>query len=165
MKVNVAELLQILRNVTIFAGIPEENLRHISEQCDVVSFKSGEIIIKEDTPGKDIMVTLRGKVKIVLGMDRHPIEVVEFGPGNCLGEVSVIGILNHSASVVAVEDTDLMVISKQLLMGIFNEDKELFSIIILNIARELARRLHFTDSVLMEYGSKVRLAEKARLPQ
>ncbi len=154
MKMSSDDLLPILRKVTIFAGLPERNLVEISQRCEVVSFRAGEIIIREETPGRDILITLRGRVKIVLGINDQPIEVIEFGPGNCLGEVSVIGILNHSASVIALEDCDLLVLSKQLLMDVFNQDKELFSILILNIARELARRLHYTDSILLEYGKR-----------
>jgi CRP-like cAMP-binding protein len=152
MNVDSEQILPFLRNVTIFAGLPDENLRQISSKCRIARFNANDVIIRENTPGKDIMITLRGRVRVVLGLDKEPLDVVEFGPGNCIGEVSVIGILNHSASVIAVEETDMLVVSKQLLMDIFKEDKELFSVLILNIARELARRLHFTDSILWEYG-------------
>jgi CRP-like cAMP-binding protein len=66
----------------------------------------------------------------------------------------VIGIQNHSASAVAKEDTELSVLTRTMLMDIYDRDKNTFSMLILNIARELARRLHHTDQVLLHYGKK-----------
>jgi CRP/FNR family transcriptional regulator, cyclic AMP receptor protein len=91
-------------------------------------------------------------VTIVLSLEDEPIEIMEFGPGSCIGEASVIGIQAHSASAVVIEDATLMVLSRQVLMNLFEEDKALFSLLILNIARELARRLSHTDEVLLHYG-------------
>jgi len=147
-----SSLLRVLRDVTIFGGVSERHLRWIADQCTFVTRTTGDVIIREKEPGTDIFIMLRGRVKIVLDLDKDPFEVVEFGPGSCLGEVSVIGILNHSASAVATEDCDLMVLSKRVLLEVVRRDKELFSLLILNIARELARRLHYTDAILLHYG-------------
>jgi len=51
-------------------------------------------------------------------------------------------------------DTKLIVLSRQTLLSIFNLDKEIFGILILNIAREACRRLHDTDEILLHYVCK-----------
>ena len=89
-------------------------------------------------------------------MEDEPIELMQCGPGSCIGEASVIGIQMHSASAVIVEDAVLMVLRRQILMQLFEDNKALFSLLILNIARELARRLHHTDEVLLHYGKEGR---------
>ena len=154
MKIDNELLLPILKNVTIFAGLSDDNLRQITNECQILEYAENATIIRENTPGKELLVILQGRVKIVLGIDSEPFDVAEFGPGNCLGEVSMIGILNHSASVIALEPTEILVISKQILMDTFKTDKELFSILVLNIARELARRLYRTDQVLLDQNRK-----------
>ena len=63
----------------------------------------------------------------------------------------MIGIQTHSVSTVAVEPTELMVLSRDDLMSIFESDKELFGILMMNIAREASRRLHQTDELLLHY--------------
>ena len=62
----------------------------------------------------------------------------------------MIGIQPHSASTLAVVDTDLLVLSKEALMEIFDNDKTLFGLLILNIAREASRRLHQADDLLLQ---------------
>jgi hypothetical protein len=42
-------------------------------------------------------------------------------------------------------------LSKKALMSIYESDKELFGILILNIAREVCGRLHSTDDILLHY--------------
>jgi len=140
----------ILKNVTIFAGIGEKGIEKIYSECRIVRKKAGEVIIKEGSDATDIFIILRGKVRIALSVDGKPFELLELGPGNCVGEASVIGIQKHCATVSIVEDAELMVLSGKVLMDIYAEDKEVFSLLILNMARELARRLYRTDQVLLK---------------
>ena len=144
--------LEMLKKVTVFAGIDEENLRKLCEQCTLATYKSGELIIKEQTPASEIYVILKGKCKIVLNADSEPLEIVELFPGHCVGEASVIGVQNHSASAIADGDVELLVLSRKVLMDISRYDKDLFSLLILNIARELARRLYHTDRILLQFS-------------
>ncbi|MFW5775181.1 MAG: cyclic nucleotide-binding domain-containing protein [Chitinivibrionales bacterium] len=147
-------LFPVLRMVTIFAGISEEGLRGIFDKCTIRTFAGNDEVVRENTAATDIYIILRGRVKLVLGTDEEPLELIELGTGNCFGEASVIGIQNHSATVVAVEPSVLLVLSRRVLMQIMTENQQLFSLLILNIARELARRLHYSDEVLLRYTRK-----------
>jgi CRP/FNR family transcriptional regulator, cyclic AMP receptor protein len=147
-------IIPILKNVTIFSGFGEEHLHRIFKDKRLLTKRKGEIIIEEGAAASEIYIILRGRVTIILDKDNDPIELAEFGPGDCLGEASVIGVQKHSASVIAKEDAELIVLTRTMLMDIFDSDKGTFSMLILNIARELARRLHRTDQVLLHYGKR-----------
>lgn len=151
-KLNGTDLLETLSNVTIFSGFSSEELKRLCNNCSLYEARIGEVILEENTPATEILILLTGLVTIVLNLNEDPIEIMEFGPGSCIGEASVIGIQTHSASAVVIKDAKLMVLPRQVLMDLFEEDKALFSLLILNIARELARRLHHTDEVLLHYG-------------
>ncbi|HEX2958572.1 MAG TPA: cyclic nucleotide-binding domain-containing protein [Chitinispirillaceae bacterium] len=145
------EMAPILKNVTVFSGLNDESLKLICEKCEVLDFDSGTVIIEENTPATEIYILLKGSVAIVLGLREEPFELLRFGCGNCLGEASVIGIQKHSASAITVEKSTLLVLSRSILMEIFEIDKALFSLLILNIARELARRLHHSNELILKY--------------
>jgi len=145
------EMLEILKKVTIFASVGDSGLKRLIDECPIVQFRAEDVIIREGTPATDIYIILQGSVRIILNMAHEPFEICEFSEGNCIGEASVIGILNHSASAVAIHDCTMLVLSRKTLMNIFEADKEFFSYLILNIARELARRLHHTDEILLHY--------------
>lgn len=147
-------LLETLEHVTIFSGFTREDLMNICSRCSLVEAPSGETIIEEGTPATEILILLKGRVAVVLNMANDPIELMQCKPGSCIGEASVIGIQMHSATAVVLEDATLMVLRRQVLMELFEENKGLFSLLILNIARELARRLQHTDAVLLHYGKE-----------
>jgi CRP-like cAMP-binding protein len=146
-----SEMAPILKNVTVFSGFDEANIRMICDRCRVLSFDPGSVIIEENTPATEIYIILRGNVSIVLGLRSEPFELLRFGGGNCLGEASVIGIQKHSASAIAIEKSALLVLSRSVLMELFEVDKALFSLLILNIARELARRLYHSNELILKY--------------
>jgi CRP/FNR family cyclic AMP-dependent transcriptional regulator len=148
------DYLSILKKVTIFAGMEESGLRRLFSRCAKVRFSAQTRIIEEGADATEIFIILVGRVKIVIGSGDKALEVIELGPGSCIGEASVIGIQAHSASATAIENTEVLVLSRTVLMGIQKKNKDLFSLLILNIARELARRLHRTDHILLLYSKE-----------
>ena len=157
LSIHTENILPIIKNVTIFSGLSDSQVRVIFENCTIVDVKIGEIILLEATPATEIFIILSGKITIVLGLKSDdPIVLSEFGSGNCIGEASVIGIQDHSASAVVTEDATLLVLSRQVLMKYFDTDKSLLSLLIHNIARQIALRLHHTDEILLHYGKKDR---------
>ena len=148
------EPFSFLKNVSIFSSFDLGVLRELLGECPRILKKAGELIIEEGTPASEIYIIIKGRVSIILDLKSNPFELTEFGPGECIGEVSVIGVQNHSASARVKEDTELFVLSRSTLMSIYEKDKDVFSMLILNIARELARRLYKTDQVLLHYGKK-----------
>ncbi len=149
------ELHPLLKKVTIFSGIDDKNLEQIYSQCKVVEKKAGEVVITEGTDATQIFIILKGTVKVVLNLDKEPLEITILSAGNCVGEASIIGIQKHCASAVIEEDAEVLVFPRHVLMDIYNNDKELFSLLILNIARELARRLYKTDQALLKYKHRL----------
>ncbi len=144
-------VLEILNEISIFAGLEEGGLQQIFATLGQAKFAAGDIIFREGTSPSHIYIVRSGRVRIVAGLDTTPLELVEFGTGQCFGETSVIGILPHSASALAVAPTELIVFPRLALMAFFETDPRLFSVLVLNIAREACRRLHKTDKVLLHY--------------
>ena len=69
--------------------------------------------------------------------------------GDCFGEMSVIDLNPRSASVVAVEDCVALEISQQALYVLYEHYLEQFTLIQMNLLREVSRRLRALDERLM----------------
>lgn len=148
------KLFSFLKNVTIFSSFSLDVLHELFGGCPRIEKKAGERIVEEGSPASEIYIIIRGRISIVLDSKSDPIELAEFGPGDCIGEASVIGVQNHSATALVKEDTELFVLSRSMLMSVYDKDKDVFSMLILNIARELARRLYKTDQIMLHYGKR-----------
>jgi len=148
---DIENVLSILNKITIFAGLSDSQLNKLFKLLSSVSYKANETVFEQgDEPGH-IYIVKKGSVKLVIWEEQIPLELMVFEEGHCFGEASVIGIQRHQGTVIAIEDTELIVLSRKALMSIYDSDKELFSILILNIAREVCRRLYASDDVLLHY--------------
>ncbi len=145
------EVLAMLNEISIFAGLDETQLNTLFGELGEVSYGHGDVIFEQGGEPSHIYIIRRGQIKLVAGDDKTCLELIEFEPGDCFGETSVIGIVPHAASAVAVGDTDLLVLSRKALLNYYKTDLDLFSVLILNIAREACRRLSQTDEILLHY--------------
>ncbi len=143
------QYVDTLSLVPIFSAIPRDKLMELYDHCELLDFASGDYLMEEGTPAEEIYVVLDGEVSIQLHHNGdEPFEVTRLGVGSCLGETSVIGIQNHSADVVATCDSTFLLLKRTVLMTLFGTDTELFALLVLNIARELARRLKAADHTI-----------------
>ena len=134
----------------MFGGISEAQQQEIFSQVEVGAFKRGETIFQEGDDPLNIYIVKSGLVGLFISDHEVKIEKKRLGKGECFGHVALISINKHNLSAVAVVDSEIIVFSKELLNRLRHEDSELFSLLMLNIARELARRLQFTDDLLLK---------------
>ncbi|GAB1265007.1 cyclic nucleotide-binding domain-containing protein [Aurantivibrio infirmus] len=138
----------IVDQISILGGMSDSQVYDVVQRLKKVSYQRGELVFRQGDPASSIYIVLTGFVQLLFAEGRHPMSNRQFGVGECFGETSVIGILPHSASMIAVDNVDLLELSKDDLGQIFEEDTELFSRLVLNIARETCRRLHQTNELL-----------------
>jgi CRP-like cAMP-binding protein len=100
----------------------------------------GEIIIAEDSVAHEVFLVRKGRAEI--RVKDQPLE--EVGPGGIFGEMALIDQSTRSASVVAVEDSEIVPISERLFVTLLR-DAPYFA---LDVMRTLVRRLKAMDERL-----------------
>lgn len=149
---NVDEILPILNRISVFGALDDQQLNTVFHLLEVEIYKKGDIVFEEGESPSHIRIIKKGIIRIVENLHETPLELYEFGVGDCFGETSVIGILPHTASAVVLEDCELLVFPRQKLFGLYESDPKLFGLLILNIAREACRRLSQTEEVMLHYA-------------
>jgi len=148
---DIENVLSILNKISIFAGFSDKQLYTVFRELEKVSYEDGALIFEQGSEPSHIYIIQQGMVKLVVGDENTSLELIELMLGACFGETAVIGILPHAASAVAVGKTELVVLSRHALLTLYKADLELYSLLILNIAREACRRLYQTDRILLHY--------------
>ena len=146
------KVLSILSEISILGGLSDEDLEVVLGLLHIELCAAGERVFEQGGTPSHIYIVRSGHIRIVANIDTEPLELVDFGVGQCFGETSVIGILPHSAAAVAIEDSELLVLPRPGLYGLHKDHPSLFGMLILNIAREACRRLYQTDQVLLQYA-------------
>lgn len=151
---DIENVLPFLNKISILAGLSDKQLYRLFRLLETVSYDRDEVVFEQGEEPSHIYIIKSGKIKLFVKSEEGSLELIEFGQGRCFGEASVIGIQPHAATAVAVEDSEFIVLSRKALISIYKSDLELFSILILNIAREVCRRLHGSDEILLHYVLK-----------
>lgn len=148
---DLEEFLRLKSKTTILGALSDEQILGLLNKMEVARYGDGEAIFYNGDPASAIYIVLRGRVRLDFGDEMHPLSQIEFQPGDCFGETSVIGIQPHSAGAVAQGEVSLLVLTTQTLHSLYESDTKLFAMLLLNIAREASRRLHHTDSLFLAY--------------
>jgi CRP/FNR family transcriptional regulator, cyclic AMP receptor protein len=104
----------LLGGVPLFASLSEEALRAVEAVCRRRVFKRGETLFYEEDPGNALYIVQTGQVKIVrLAPDGEERILHLEGPGECLGELSLIDGAPRSAKAVALDRVEALVLYRE----------------------------------------------------
>jgi CRP/FNR family transcriptional regulator, cyclic AMP receptor protein len=145
-----------LRNIGLFGALSDDVLEYLASQLSVETPPAGATLFREGEDASAMFVVISGEVE-VLKKSKRGIEarVAVLGPGDWFGEMSIVDIQPRSATVRALAPSRLLRVSAADLDALYRHDLRSYAIIILNLARELSRRLRVADGILADLISNV----------
>jgi CRP/FNR family transcriptional regulator, cyclic AMP receptor protein len=137
---------EFLATIPIFAGLNADALSALSLAVEETVFPAGSIVVREGEPGNRMFIVHSGRLEVVKHL-AQPDETVlaAFGPRDFLGEMSIIECVVRAASIRTIEDSYLFALKGTDLYRLFKRQPDQYAIVILNIARDLSRRLRAID--------------------
>jgi CRP-like cAMP-binding protein len=94
-------------------------------------------MVTQGKGGAGLFIIVTGRAEVVrVGMDGTKAVLNEFGPTDFFGELALLDDEPRTASVVATEDAEVLVLSEWEFLGALREDAEMG----IAILRELVRR-------------------------
>lgn len=139
-----------LKHLALFGGVSEEALEQFSQLADRVEISPGELVYREGDVARKLYIVASGRVEVTkkcLDTD-HEKELTTLGQGDFFGEMSFVDMQPRSASVRSIDQTVLWVWPYTSLSGMYRRDGKAYTILVMNIARELSRRLRRADRML-----------------
>jgi CRP/FNR family cyclic AMP-dependent transcriptional regulator len=110
-----------------------------------LSFAAGEAIVREGDDGDTLFIICSGSVEVLKASaaeDGHfEKRLAVLKVGDVFGEMELIDMQRRSATVRALEPVEALALSNADLFTIYESDLPTFTLIVLNLARELSRRL------------------------
>jgi CRP-like cAMP-binding protein len=146
-----------LRRCSLFGGLTDAALENIRTLMLRQRFPAGEIILSEGSVNDRIYFIEHGTVEIAKAAvsDGKPVSrhIVSMCSGDVFGEMELIDIQPCEATVRAAEDTVTLSLSNRDLYLVSKSDMKTYALLIMNLARDLSRRLRHTDYLLAKSGS------------
>jgi CRP/FNR family cyclic AMP-dependent transcriptional regulator len=142
---------QFLQSHALFGGLTDDQIALIRPLLREQSFEIGEYIVTEGQEGDRLFFLCAGSVS-VLKADADTgsalTHLATLRVGDTFGEMEILDIQPRCASVKALESVQVLILTCHDLYAIYKADIKAYSLIVLNLARELSRRLRKSDALI-----------------
>lgn len=142
-----------LKRCSLFGGVTERAFEVIRPHIRLMRFASGDRIVTEGEVNDRIYFIDSGSVEVVkrlcCGMDAPEKQLTMMGPGDTFGEMELIDIQPCAATVRAIEPTQTLSLSNRDLYKVSKVDMKTYALLVMNLAREISRRLRHADDMIV----------------
>jgi len=143
--VKTEEMVPMLAKVPLFQGLNNRQLKKIASRFVTRTYQPDQEILKQGKGGFGMFMIIRGRAEAVLELaDGSKTVVNEFGPSDFFGEVTMLDGGPRTASVVACETTECLLLDRIQFIAMMNDDASMAT----EIAIELAKRLRRSVSMV-----------------
>ena len=127
-----------IESIPLLSGLSEKQVEWLQSRLYTSVFPANQDMMVTGTPGDKVYIILSGTVKVyVPQMDGEEVIVAILGPGDPVGEISMVDHGGRSASVITIEETRVLWMSQEN----FKEALLTMPILSQNLIRILSSRL------------------------
>lgn len=132
------QLLQVLRKIPLFKGLDPPKIKKILGLCMHKVYQPDQVVCRSGAPSDELFILLSGELAVVTS---EAIKLASIKPVTTVGEMGVITAQPRSATVQAIQPSNLFVIHKHQLEAVLRDDQAMQSQIYLNIIQILSDKL------------------------
>ncbi len=143
-----AERISLLQSTPLFGGVIDTAIEYLLCDNCTVQVADETFFFHEGDEADGLYILETGRVAVIKNWQKRQYLLSELAKGDCFGEIAVLDLGRRGASVLALEDCSALRIDNARLYGLYERDIEQFTLIQMNLARELARRLRTADERL-----------------
>jgi CRP-like cAMP-binding protein len=118
-----------LNNVEIFAPLSDEETERLAQSSRLRVYAPGEAIVRMGQEGNSMFVIIRGSVEVQILQSGKTTVINKLRENDFFGEMSLFTGEPRTATVVAVEETEVIRIAKESIKPIFEANPDLVSAI------------------------------------
>jgi CRP/FNR family cyclic AMP-dependent transcriptional regulator len=149
-----------LHTVELFSGLSDQQLDALLHGSRTRFFSKGTVVVHEGELGQALFIVQSGSLKVYLNDDEGKEVVLStLGPGEYFGELALIDHAARSASIAALEPSELVQVPKEAFQELLRQHPEVVHMVLRNLVGQV-RRLSDnirTLALLDVFGRIVRL--------
>jgi CRP/FNR family transcriptional regulator, cyclic AMP receptor protein len=164
----VEQAVEALERVSLFAGLDRATLERLAAGLRTRRFRRGEVLFHQGDPGDALFIVSSGAVKIMLPSEEGDEAILTtLRPGSFFGELALLDGAPRSATAVALEPTETLVLPRDRFRLLIDTEPASRDALLAALAGELRRltdhveELHFLDMTGRMAARLLRLANEA----
>ncbi len=133
---------------SLFADLAREDFQALVSTFQPRTFRKGEVLVEAGGPGGSVFIIESGKVRISLpGTEGREVTLAHLSGGDCFGEMSMLDGEPRSATVCAVEDTTVLVGTREDFMRSLEGNPGLAMSLLVTMSRRLRAANEIIESL------------------
>ncbi|WP_430471050.1 ABC transporter transmembrane domain-containing protein [Thalassospira lucentensis] len=142
---DIDQEVRLLRTIPLFAGLDPSVVKLLAFTSPRLTFKRGEVLVKQGDPGDAAYIVISGLGEIWLTTDEmQTVKLRDVNPKEVIGEIALLVDAPRSATIRAVEDMTVLKLDKAEFLGLVRQDQA----VAIQLIRVLADRLDQTTKQL-----------------
>jgi len=109
-----SEKVDLLGKMPLFSRLSQRQLNTVAKYADVVERRKGAVLAKQGAQGMEAILIVDGRARV----EGDGKAIAELGPGDVVGEMSVIDGKPRSATVIAATRMNLLVLHRRDFMSL-----------------------------------------------
>src|SRR5579864_7531551 len=97
----------------IFGNLPAHFRRKLLERLKVMRVPAGTVVMREGDHADGAYLVRGGRLRVTQARDDGDATIGEIGPGQIVGELALILARPRTATVTAIRDSELMMLSSE----------------------------------------------------
>jgi signal transduction histidine kinase len=138
--------LPFLRELPLLAGFPADALERIAGLAERLQLSAGDVLMEEGADPDGMYILMEGELEVTRGEGAAQVVLAVQGPGSFVGEMSLLEQAPRSATVRAIQASELLRIGADE----FHEILTASPAAALTILRTFASRLRSTEAALRQ---------------
>jgi signal transduction histidine kinase len=139
-------LQEFVRKLPFFADLTLADVAQLCRSSRRVHAEPGDLVIEEGTPGDSLYVVLSGELEITKRDGERQVVLATRKAGEAVGEMSLLEQTPRSASVRALQPSELLEISPEAFRTVLETNPSTA----MTVLRTVASRLRSTEASLMQ---------------
>ncbi len=138
--------IELLRQLPLFEGLTDEDLERLYNLADVVSLAAGDVLVEEGEHGDSMYIALTGMFEVSKRSGERDVVFAGCGPGDVIGEISLLENVPRTATVRAIQDASLLQISRDTFRQLLVRSPTAS----LSVLRTMTARVRNTEAALRQ---------------
>ncbi len=108
------DILRELKRVDLFKPLGDNDINLLAERSSILRYTRGESMVRQGDIADSLYIIRTGSVEVTLRTGKNdPVPLATLGPGRFFGEMSLLTGEPRSATVSALEETQVVVVKKE----------------------------------------------------
>ncbi len=138
-----------LHGVALFSAMSPSALEFLSNRLDVWAAPAGALVCRQGATRADVNVLLGGEAEVIKATSTGTeLSFARLRAGDAIGVMSLVDIQPQHDTVRLVTDAHLLRMTSADLDALYRYDVKAYSVFVLNLARDLSRRLRLAEDMI-----------------